>query len=76
MIAELKKIEREGNFNTKKFSEFAKSHQNMLFPAFNLQLHLQNKVLGRSFWERCSKKRYELSKGKYITMAELLDMVI
>lgn len=62
-------------FTVEKFTKFAKTHQNMLFPAFQLQLHLQNRIMGQRFWERCSNRRIELSKGKFVTIAELMQLV-
>lgn len=68
-------MEKNGTFNVERFAEFAKTHQNMLFPAFTLQNMLQEKVLGRSFWGKCSERRIELSKGKYISLRELMELV-
>lgn len=74
VIHELKQIEKHGTFNVGKFAEFAKYHQGMLFPAFQLQYMLQGKILGHSFWSKCSDRRIELSKGKYISLRELMEV--
>lgn len=75
VMQELHKVEAKGPFTIEKFTKFARTHQEMLFPAFQLQLHLQEKVCGRSFWSRCSNRRVELSKGKFVTMGELMELV-
>ena len=43
---------------------------------FNLQQDLQQKILGASFWRRCSRRRVEISQGKYITVEALMEKVI
>ena len=55
--------------------KFAKNHQNLLYPVFKLQRHLQDNVLGVSFWTRASERRIQLCKGKYVTLADLMLLV-
>lgn len=74
ILHELKQIEKHDTFNVEKFAEFAKYHQGLLFPAFQLQHMLQGKILGHSFWGKCSNRRIELSKGKYISLRELMEL--
>ncbi len=57
------------------FREFAKSHNALLFPAFELQRLLRKKCLGKTFWIECSKRRIELSNGHYLTVAQINDMI-
>jgi hypothetical protein len=71
----LTKLEKAEKFSAEKFAEFAKYHQGMLYPAFQLQYMLQGKVLGHSFWSKCSDRRIELSKGKYIALKNLMELV-
>jgi hypothetical protein len=42
---------------------------------FKLQHHLQESVLGVSFWERASERRIELSHGKYVSLSDLMLLV-
>ncbi|KAL4157772.1 hypothetical protein PRNP1_003557 [Phytophthora ramorum] len=39
------------------FQEFAARHPMLLFPAFELQMEIQRKVLGKRFWSRATEKR-------------------
>jgi deoxyinosine 3'endonuclease (endonuclease V) len=55
--------------------KFAKNHQNLLYPVFKLQHHLQENVLGANFWIKASQRRVQLSKGKYVTLEELMQLV-
>lgn len=74
VLQELHKVEAKGAFTIERFTKFVRTHQEMLFPAFQLQLHLQEKVCGRSFWKRCSNRRVELSSGKFVTMGDLMQL--
>jgi hypothetical protein len=47
----------------------------MLFPVFNLQHQLRCNVLGERFWDKASNRRLELSKGRYVTMSDLMLLV-
>ncbi|CEG48456.1 hypothetical protein F443_09602 [Plasmopara halstedii] len=42
------------------FQTFAVRHPMLLFPAFELQMKIQNKILGRRFWSRATEKRSSL----------------
>jgi hypothetical protein len=75
VLHELKQIEKNSTFNVEKFAEFAKYHQGMLYPAFQLQYMLQGKILGHKFWTKCSNRRIELAKGKYIALKDLMELV-
>lgn len=72
---DLNKMNEHLPFTVERFTKFSKTHQGMLFPAFQLQLHLQEKVCGVAFWAHCSNRRIELSKGKFVTMGELMEVV-
>ncbi|KAE8915378.1 hypothetical protein PF005_g2864 [Phytophthora fragariae] len=43
------------------FQEFAVRHPMLLFPAFELQMEIQRKVLGKRFWSRATEKRGSLN---------------
>lgn len=46
-----------GRLTVKLFQEFAVRHPMLLFPAFQLQTEIQNKVLGERFWAKAAKRR-------------------
>ena len=75
MQIELRKLDHTNGISVDVLKAFAKIHQTLLFPVFNLQRHLQEQVMGVSFWERASERRVQLSKGKYVTLGELMQMV-
>jgi hypothetical protein len=76
IASEIKKLEHlRGEFSLAKFAKFVKTHEEMLFPAFQMQLKIQEKVFGRRFWERCSSRRVEICKGKYASITEIMMMV-
>lgn len=52
------------------------TYQSICRVQFNLQQELQQKILGASFWRRCSRRRVEISQGKYITVEALMEKVI
>lgn len=73
MTAELKAFsDTMETFNVKRFHEYIKTHQAMLFPAFQMQLALQRKFLGVPYWEKSADKRIKLCKGKYISIEKFL----
>lgn len=43
-----------------------RNHPALLFPAFQMQLALQEHILGRRFWEKCAEKRVKLANGKQV----------
>jgi hypothetical protein len=75
VINELRNYKKKGIFDLHQFSRFARTHQQMLFPAFQMQLKLQDKVMGRKFWEKCTNKRVEWTHGHFMSMADLMEMV-
>lgn len=58
-----------------KFREFVKKHQGLLFPAFEVQRILRKKCLGKRFWKSYASRRVELTKGKYLTTSQLIELV-
>lgn len=46
----------ESSLDADMFREFSKKHPSLFFPAYEMQLKLQRKILGRRFWERHAKK--------------------
>jgi hypothetical protein len=61
--------------NVEAFCSFVRLHHGLLFPAFQLQVALQEHVLGRSFWEKQARRRERLSAGKYMTLMDFLEQV-
>ena len=72
---EIKKLDEKSEIDIDIFKTFARTHQALLFPVFNLQHQLQVSVLGSAFWERASGRRIEISKGHYVTLSELMQVV-
>ena len=76
MKVELHKIDDDGDgISIEALKTFGKHHQALLYPVFKLQHHMQESVLGTGFWHKASDRRVELSKGKYVTMGDLLNLV-
>jgi len=71
---QIEALEVMGDIDTDIFREFARNHPALLFPAFQIQEHLQRKVLGSDFWEYYSNKRLELSKGVYVSISEFMEI--
>jgi hypothetical protein len=71
----LHKIDTRARINLTAFKNFTQTHQGMLFPVFNLQHQLRCNVLGERFWDKASNRRLELSKGRYVTMSDLMLLV-
>ena len=72
---ELKAIESQGDLDVDAFKQFSKTHKALLFPAFLVQESLQRRILGKSFWERHSNRRIEISKGQFIPIAKFMEIV-
>jgi hypothetical protein len=49
-------------------------HQDLLFSALEVQSELRKNSLGVSFWEKCTKKRLEISNDSYMNVIDLLEM--
>lgn len=76
MASDLKAMEAEGHLlNIEAFRNFAKTHQALLFPAFQMQLALQRRFLGQRFWARNAEKRLKFSNGKYISVGNFILFV-
>jgi hypothetical protein len=70
---DLKALESSGQLmSVTQFRQFAKSHQALLFPAFQMQLALQLKVLGQGFWERNAQRRIKFSDGQYVSIEKFI----
>lgn len=46
-----------GRLNVNLFQDFAARHPMLLFPAFQLQTEIQQKILGQRFWAQAAKRR-------------------
>eukprot|EP00600_Ochromonadales_sp_CCMP1393_P004597 CAMPEP_0174970170 /NCGR_PEP_ID=MMETSP0004_2-20121128/9217_1 /TAXON_ID=420556 /ORGANISM="Ochromonas sp., Strain CCMP1393" /LENGTH=550 /DNA_ID=CAMNT_0016219837 /DNA_START=168 /DNA_END=1820 /DNA_ORIENTATION=- len=72
---DIKEVEKAGEpFDIDQFRNFAKSHQALLFPAFQMQSRLQRKVLGYRFWEKNANRRIKFCNGKYVSIANFILM--
>jgi len=71
--------ERKKTFTMDKFHTFMMKHQPVLFPAFQMQLAVQTKIIGTSYWQRQTEHRVKLSKlineDTYVSIAKLVDKV-
>jgi len=75
IIQDLHRKERNGDeFNLDDFRAFARDHQALLFPAFQMQFTLQRKVMGYAFWKKHAKRRIALSNGSYVTVENFLSI--
>jgi hypothetical protein len=73
---DLREIETAGEpLDIDQFRLFTKSHQALLFPAFQMQSALQRKVLGHSFWEKNAERRIKFSNGQYVSIGNFILMV-
>lgn len=76
MANDLNAVESSGElFTIEQYRLFVRTHQALLFPAFQMQLALQRKILGVRFWERNAERRLKFSNGKYISVGNFILMV-
>ena len=57
------------------FREFLRKHPALLFPAFEMQRIIKKRCLGKRFWKRISQKRVELSKGHFLSLTDIREMM-
>lgn len=62
------------HMNIEGFQRFVQDHPSMLFPAFQMQHALRQRILGVHFWERASHRRIELSKGRFIPVDKFIEL--
>jgi hypothetical protein len=73
---DLKAIESSGKLlNLREFSDFVRTRQALLFPAFQMQAALRRKILGEKFWENHANKRIRFTNGKYISVGQFIVAV-
>jgi hypothetical protein len=73
---DLKVIEDSGKLlNLREFSDFVKTRQALLFPAFQMQASLRRKIMGERFWEDHANKRIRFTNGKYISVGQFIVAV-
>jgi hypothetical protein len=56
------------------FIVFVEHHHTLLFPVFEIQLTLRNRILGQGFWDEASKRRIQISKGKYLPVRDIIEL--
>jgi hypothetical protein len=64
-----------GDVNAEQFCLFAKNHNALLFPAFEMQKALQKSTLGVNFWTTNAERRIEMSNGKFMPVAKFMQLV-
>ena len=72
VLHKIETLQQNVSITPEVFSNFCRKHHALLFPAFRLQLDLQNAVLGTRFWERLTGKRMRLAGGKRTSVKELM----
>ena len=55
------------------FHGFVKTHDKLLFPAFQIIRKLQDEILGSGYWTKVTEDRKKFSHGKYMKFEELLE---
>jgi phosphotransferase system HPr-like phosphotransfer protein len=65
---------KDGDINVDRFLLFIRDHHSLLFPAFQMQLALKKGILGVNFWESCAQRRVQLSKKKYVTIKQIIEL--
>jgi hypothetical protein len=65
---------KDGDINVDRFLSFIRDHHSLLFPAFQMQLALKKGILGVNFWESCAQRRVQLSKKKYVTIKQIIEL--
>jgi hypothetical protein len=63
-----------GRLNLDDFIVFVEHHHTLLFPVFEIQLTLRNRILGQGFWDEASKRRIQISKGKYLPVRDIIEL--
>ncbi len=60
------------------FSKFAKENPALLFPAFEMQRKIQEKIMGVQFWSKHLDRRVELTEGgnNYVSVKDILKMKV
>ena len=68
------KLEGKGDIDIGAFRDFTKRFPGLLFPAFKMQLHVQQVVLGNGFWSRLSAKRLKVGTGRaVVNVGQMLE---
>lgn len=68
-------LDEMGEIDAEAFCKFAKNHNALLFPAFEMQTALQTATLGTAFWQHNSERRIEISKGRFVPIGKLMELV-
>lgn len=56
------------------FLKFAKTHTNLLYPAYAIQKRIIDEVCGAKFWSILAARRMEISNNQYIPVTAILDL--
>lgn len=63
-----------GSISLDQFGAFCKSHGSLLFPAFRVQNTLQEKIMGRSFWKKHSKRHIKMKSGEFVSVGRYKEL--
>lgn len=69
-------IQHKTHMSIETFQKFAQENPSMLFPAFQMQHAMRQRILGVHFWERASHRRIEFSKGRFIPVDKFIELNI
>ena len=74
--AVMQKVEKMGDkrIDVDAFRKFIDSYPALLFPAFEIQMKIQNGILGPEFWNHCSQRRVSITDGKYMQIRDLMEL--
>lgn len=61
------------SIDANEFHNFVKTHDKLLFPAFQIVRKLQDEILGAGYWTKVIEERKKFSNGKYMKFEELLE---
>jgi Ca2+-binding EF-hand superfamily protein len=78
VLYQLNQLNKKEAFTIDRFSEFCQHHHDhgMSIKAIELHQELRERICGIAFWERCSDHRVELSKGKFLSLGDILKLNI
>eukprot|EP01038_Epipyxis_sp_PR26KG_P012568 gene12568-16856_t len=70
---ELNKIEV---LNLEQFLAFSKFHEALLFPAFQVQSHLRDTIMGGNYWDKHVSRREHICKGRYVNVYAFIHVLL
>lgn len=75
VIAQMKKKQGELGLDLEGFQKFARTHQLLFKPTFEIQSIMRQKICGNSFWNNLSHKRIRLAKNFVIPIKDFKELM-